>query len=295
MFTTLVAVLVALALGHVAPAAAASLRRFDGFRRWLGWLDAHGGRAWQGAAGVALAIVPPLLLMALVAWLLRGVLFGLPALLLGVAVLAWCWGPRDLDRDIEAIIDADDAPTRQAAVRNLQSAGGSLREDVPSLVEATVLNALRRWFAVLFWFLLLGPVGALLYRLLALLAVGPMRSLASVEAVAGARVVLSWLEWPVAQLMSLSMALVGNFDTAFKAWREAHGNQWSASTHFLGAVARASVSAELREDAHDYSDAGMVPVWRRLPELRDAMSLVWRMLLLWMAVLALLVIAGWVT
>ncbi len=37
MFTTLAAV-VALALGHVAPAAAASLRRFDGFRRWLaGW------------------------------------------------------------------------------------------------------------------------------------------------------------------------------------------------------------------------------------------------------------------
>jgi len=80
MFTTLVAVLVALALGHVAPAAAALLRRFDGFRRWLGWLDGHGGRAWQGAAGVALAIVPPLLLMTLLAWLLRGVLFGLPGL-----------------------------------------------------------------------------------------------------------------------------------------------------------------------------------------------------------------------
>jgi len=237
-----------------APAAAASLRRFDGFRRWLGWLDAHGGRAWQGAAGVALAIVPPLLLMALVAWLLRGVLFGLPALLLGVAVLAWCWGPRDLDRDIEAIIDADDAPTRQAAVRNLQSAGGSLREDVPSLVEATVLNALRRWFAVLFW-----------------------------------------IEWPVAQLMAFSMALVGNFDTAWKAWRQAHGERLAGGIGFLGAVARASVNAELREDAHDYTEAGLLPVWQRLPDLRDAMSLVWRMLLLWLAVLALLVIAGWVT
>lgn len=133
------------------------------------------------------------------------------------------------------------------------------------------------------------------YRLLALLAVGPMRSLAPLDAVVGARVVLGWLEWPVAQLMSLSMALVGNFDTAYKAWRQAHGNQWATSTVFLGAVARASVSAELREEAHDYSDAGMVPVWRRLPELRDAMSLVWRMLLLWMAALALLVIAGWVT
>ena len=112
MFTTLAAVLVALALGHVAPAAAASLRRFDGFRRWLGWLDARGGRAWQGPAGVALGLLPPLLLMGLLAWLLRGVLFGLPSLLLGVTVLAWCWGPRDLDRDIEAIIDADDAATR---------------------------------------------------------------------------------------------------------------------------------------------------------------------------------------
>ena len=225
MFTTLAAVLVALALGHVAPAAAASLRRFDGFRRWLGWLDAHGGKAWQGPAGVALALLPPLLLMALLAWLLRGVLFGLPSLMLGVAVLAWCWGPRDLDRDIEAIIDADDAATRQAAVRNLQSAGGSLREDVPSLVEATVLNALRRWFAVLFWFLLLGPAGALGYRLLALMAESPMRARVPVEPLALAQRLLGWIEWPVAQLMAFSMALVGNFDTAWKAWRQAHGER----------------------------------------------------------------------
>jgi len=297
MFTTLVAVLVALALGHVAPAAAVALRRFGWYRRWLQWLDAHAAETgfWRGRHGWLVALVPFVLVLALLQWALHDRLFGLPSLLLGIATLVMCWGPRDLDRDVEAVIDADDAHARHSAIGQLQSAGGSLHEDVPSLVEATVLNALRRWFAVLFWFLLLGPVGALAYRLLALLAVGPMRSLADVETAVGARQVLSWLEWPVAQLMSLSMALVGNFDTAFKAWREAHGNSWAASTDFLGAVARASVSAELREDAHDYSDAGMVPVWRRLPELRDAMSLVWRMLLLWMAALALLVIAGWVT
>ncbi len=297
MFTTLVAVLVALALGHVAPAAAVALRRFGVYRRWLQWLDRHTAADgfWRGRQGALLAVAPFVLLLAVVQGLLHDRLFGLPSLLLGIAVLAICWGPRDLDRDIEAVIDADDATTRHTAIAQLQSLGGSLHEDVPSLVEATVLNALRRWFAVLFWFLLLGPVGALGYRLLALLAVGPMRSLASVENVIGARVALSWLEWPVAQLMSLSMALVGNFDTAWKAWRAAHGNQWAASAAFLGAVARASVSAELREEAHDYSDAGMLPVWRRLPELRDAMSLVWRMLLLWMAALAVLVIAGWVT
>ncbi len=302
MFTTLVAVLVALALGHVAPAAAVALRRFGSYRHWLQWLDRQGGGQaneqvgfWRGRHGWVVAVLPWVLLLALLQWALHGRLYGLPSLLLGIATLVICWGPRDLDRDVEAVIDADDSHTRHAAIAQLQSAGGSLHEDVGSLVEATALNALRRWFAVLFWFLLLGPVGALAYRLLALLAVSPMRSLATVETVVGARQVLGWLEWPVAQLMSLSMALVGNFDAAWKAWREAHGNQRAASTVFLGAVARASVSAELREDAHDYSEAGMVPVWRRLPELRDAMSLVWRMLLLWMAVLALLVIAGWVT
>ena len=295
MFTTLVAVLVALAVGHVVPAVAASLRRFEGFRRWLAWLDAHTGQGWRGAAGVAVAVLPPLLLVALLAWLLRGVLFGLPSLLFGVAVLAWCWGPRDLDRDVEAIIDADEPAVRHAAVNNLQAAGGSLREDIPSLVEATVYNALRRWFAVLFWFLLLGPAGALGYRLLALMAISPMRALVPPETLQPAQRVLGWLEWPVAQLMALSMALAGNFDTAWKAWRQAHGERWMHDVGFLGAVARASVSAELREEAHDYTDVGLLPVWRRLPELRDAMSMVWRMLLLWLAALALLVIAGWVT
>ncbi|GAB3065594.1 regulatory signaling modulator protein AmpE [Stenotrophomonas tumulicola] len=295
MFTTLVAVLVALALGHVAPDAAATLRRFETFRRWLAWLAAHAGQGWRGAAGVAMAVLPPLLLMAVLAWLLRGVLFGLPSLLLGVAVLAWCWGPRDLDRDVEAIIDADEPAVRHVAVNNLQAAGGSLSEDIPSLVEATVYNALRRWFAVLFWFLLLGPAGALGYRLMALMAISPMRALVQPETLRPAQRVLGWLEWPVAQLMALSMALAGNFDTAWKAWRQAHGERWMHDVGFLGAVARASVSAELREEAHDYTDAGLLPVWQRLPELRDAMSLVWRMLLLWLAALALLVIAGWVT
>ncbi len=295
MFTTLVAVLVALALGHVAPAATASLRRFDAFRGWLHGLQRQVGDAGGGAALVALAVLPPVLLLGLLAWLLKGVLFGLPSLLLGVLVLAWCWGPRDLDRDVEAVIDADDAAARHAAIQNLQAAGGSLREDSPSLVEATVFNALRRWFAVLLWFLLLGPAGALSYRLLALLAVSPMRAQVSSEVQHCGQRVLGWVEWPVAQLMALSMALVGNFDTAWKAWRQAHGERWMAGIGFLGVVARASVNAELREEAHDYTDAGMLPVWQRLPELRDAMSLVWRMLLLWLVVLAVLVLAGWLT
>ncbi|WP_040940505.1 membrane protein [Xanthomonas campestris] len=296
MFTTLVAVIVALALGHVLPTQVVRLRRFEWFAQWLRRLDSYaaGRGAWQGRYGVLLALLPALAVVLLLQWLLDDVWQGFLALLFGVAVLAWTWGPRDLDRDVEAVIDADEPALRREAISHLQAAGGSVHEDAPSLVEAVVVNGLRRWFAVLWWFLLLGPFGAVLYRLTALAVESPVSVLLPPRNLAGARWLLAALEWPVAQLMTVSMALVGNFDTVFRAWREAHGNRWSLEPHFLGAVGRASVSAELREEARDYTDSGLVPVWRRLPEVRDAMSLVWRVLLLWMVILALLVIAGWV-
>ena len=173
--------------------------------------------------------------------------------------------------------------------------------DGASLVEAVFRNAQRRWFGVLFWFLLLGPVGALLYRLSVLSVEGEMATQLPPTTGEGARRLLAVLDWPVAQLMTLAMALVGNFDTVLAAWREAGGGSASLDNRFLGAVARASVRSELVEEASDYADEnGVVPprymaVATDLPELRDAMSLVWRCLLVWLAVLALFVIAGWVS
>lgn len=296
MFTTLVAVIVALVLGHLAQVLMASLRSYHWYGEWVRWIDARSftGGLWHGAYGAVLAIIPLVMVVALLQWGLRGWGFGLPALTFGVMALALSWGPRDLDRDVEAIINADQPDQFHEALTRLQVAGGSVLHPVYSLVAATVINALRRWFAPLFWFLLLGPVGVVSYRLLALAGQGPIASLLPPANAAGARKALALLEWPVAQLMTFAMALVGNFDTVFKAWRTAEGGRWALSAAYLGASAKASVGAELGEEADDHRQAGVAVAGERLPELRDAMSLVWRMLLLWMAVLALLIIAGWV-
>nr|WP_298120404.1 regulatory signaling modulator protein AmpE [uncultured Pseudoxanthomonas sp.] len=297
MSITLVAVVLALVLGHVAPALVASFRQYAWYGAWLRWLGerSDGAGVWQGRYGIVLAIVPVLLVVTLLQWMLDSPLYGLPGLLFDIVVLVYAWGPRDLDVDVEAVIDAHDAPTRRAAIARLGLTGEAATLDGPALVEAVFVNAMQRWFGVLFWFLLLGPVGAVLYRLSVLATQSEWASTLPEENHLGARALKTVLDWPVAQLMTLAMALVGNFDTVFTAWREAGGARFRLDTGFLGYVARASVRCELAEEAEEYAEEGMVQAMRELPELRDAMSLVWRILLLWLALLAVFVIGGWVS
>ena len=106
--------------------------------------------------------MPPLLLVGLFQWVLHEPLLGLVGLLFSVLVLVYAWGPRDLDVDVEAIIDAHEPAARREAIARLWPDGETVAADGPALVEAVFRNALRRWFGVLFWFLLLGPIGALL-------------------------------------------------------------------------------------------------------------------------------------
>jgi AmpE protein len=305
MSATLIAAVVALVLGHLSPALAASVRHYGWYSDWLRWLGTRfpEGSIWHGRWGIALALGPPLLAVGLFQLALEEPLYGLAGLLFGIAVLFYAWGPRDLDVDVEAIADARDPVSRREAAARLWPHGSTPSLDGGALVGAVFQSALRRWFGVLFWFLVFGPLGALLYRLAALSAEGEGARALPAENAAGARTLLALLDWPVAQLMTLALALVGNFDTVLAAWRDTGGASFNLDNRFLGAVARASVRGELAEEAadeadeavaHHPGDAAAIAV-AEMPELRDAMSLVWRSLLVWLAVLALFVIAGFVS
>jgi AmpE protein len=297
MATALVAAVLAVVLGHSVPALA-GFRRFDWFVHWQQWIaEQLNADLRLSLSSVLLVVLPPVLLLAVIQVLLEPLLFGLPALLLSLLVLVACWGPRDLDRDVEALAGSASPEAAVLAARPLQPLAAEPRTDGPALVDAVFRAALHRWFGVLLWFLLLGAAGALFYRLTQLADDSMPRGDEEETPLGMLRLVL---EWPAAQLMTLALALAASFDAVLQAWRDWHrarGSWLVADIGFLVASARASVVFELAEEARDDDLEPSPDQVARLPAaraLRDAMSLVWRILIVWLTVLALFVLAGYV-
>lgn len=293
MSAALIAVVVSLLLGHVFKALP-SLRRYDWFIGWLHWLGRQtGGEDWPNKVGLLIAVGLPLLVVGALQFLLDDLWYGLPAFFFALLALLYTWGPRDLNLDVEAVIEARDPEARRAAAVSLFPEGGEPVVEGPTLVAAVFRCALWRWFGVLFWFLVAGAVGALGYRLISLCAQGEARRSLPAGQRGAARVTLAVLNWPVAQLMTFALALAADFDRVLSAWRDWHAQGVRLDLGFLDAAARASVASELaEEDAYAVDGPAQAP---DLLELRDAMSLVWRILLLWLGLLALFVLAGWAT
>jgi AmpE protein len=132
----------------------------------------------------------------------------------------------------------------------------------------------ERFFAVFFWFVLLGPSGALAYRYTQLwLLQGPSQEVAR------------WLwiiEWPAIRVLGFSFALTGNFVGCINAWKKTLGCKTRSSEavlfhNLLGALA---VDDRLVQNQD---------VTRR--ELDALQQLLARTLWCWLGVIALLFIA----
>ncbi|HET7562495.1 MAG TPA: regulatory signaling modulator protein AmpE, partial [Rhodanobacteraceae bacterium] len=247
----------------------------------------------EGGGRVALALVLPVVVCALVAHFIQGWIYTLAGLAFAILMLFYTFGPRELESDMDAVLQEDDPAQRVAAAAHLRSVpdGAPNAFTAPELVEAVVTASLRRRFGVLFWFFLLGPTGALAYRL-AWVTASSDDELDPRTRHAARRFALA-LDWIPAHLMVLAMALVSNFDAVIGAWRAWHGQPgrsgWEFDPDFLGAVARSGVDADIRA-----GDGPSMSTLDPLAELADARRLMLRVLIVWLAVVALVVLAGWI-
>ena len=286
-------ILLSALLGIAADRLLTHLHEYRHYAQFLGYIDwmreRFSGPAWDHIGGLVLLLLPIWLATGLLQNWASDWLFGLAGLLFNVAVLVYCMGPRDLSVDVDnwcEVCESSDTDLRQRAAGRLLKSAAPLEDPADcarKLAGAILVEANDRLFAVLFWFVLLGPLGAVLYRSAALLYQQRREQGEFGDSVAWLHAVLVWLP---ARLVALGYALSGHFDAAMQGWRKAHGDhpQGTEGSEQVLVVTGTGALGMIAEDAAEETIQSPV---------RAAMRLVWRTLTIWLVALSFLTLAGW--
>lgn len=259
----------------------------------------HGVIAWM------VAVLP----MVLGAWLLYALLAHinpLLALAFNVAALYFTMGFRQFSHyftDIQNALREDDLPAARSVLaqwRGHNCDDLSMDDVVRLTIEQALCASYGNVFSVIFWFVLLpGPAGAVLYRLSQYLEQRWGRALQPELSVFGAfsSRVFALIDWMPARLSALTFAVVGDFEDAIYCWRT-QATRWMDAS--MGIVIAAGAGALGVRLGNPYLRNGALVERPELglgdePEvahLDSTVGLVWRTLVLWLAMLFLLGIAS---
>ncbi|MDT3311571.1 regulatory signaling modulator protein AmpE [Pseudomonas sp. rhizo66] len=187
------------------------VQRDGGWIRELNKLETSTRLARQPWLVLTILVLFPVALLALLLLVLEPVAYGLLALPVHLLVVIYSLGRGDLLGGLGPFRDAWRREDLQAAAhvakRDLDICADSGEQLLESVQGHLLWQAYQSFFAVIFWYFVLGPVAALAYRLLAL-AQEHGQNPALVERAAQLRHAFDWL--PV-RLLAASLALVGNF------------------------------------------------------------------------------------
>lgn len=284
-------------------------RNFDAGQRHHGWL------AWAMAVGL------PALLAMLVNLALYAALGWPAAVLWSTAILYVTLGFRQFSHHFTEIRDAleggDDARARVllAQWQQVEVAEWPREEILRRLIAHSVLAAHRHVFGTFCWLSILaalglGPAGAVLYRMAEWVARPQAVRPESTALRAAAQTAWAQVDWLPARVTAVGFAVVGRFEDAIDAWRSRVQREPDADNDAVilaaaagaidvnldpggGAPAPRAVGVtggDLDADEPLEDDTAA----QRTPEaghLRLVVGLVWRSVVLWLLLLALLTLA----
>ena len=273
---------------------------------WASWLERafNGGERQHGITAWLVGILPPVVL-AIVLHALASAAGWLAALLLDIAVLYLTLGFRQFSHyftDIQVAIKAGDVDRARALLEEWRGASGVVRtrEEVVRLsIEEALVAAHRHVFGVLLWYLILpGPSGAILYRLAAYLA-GRWRHMGAFGHFAGQA--FHVLEWPAVRLTAAAFALVGDFENTVYCWRTQARTWPDPDAGVLLAAGAGAMGVRLGMPVQEVDGVQPRPelgVGEEAdgPFLDTTVGMLWRALVLWVAVLmgaALIAYGSW--
>ena len=302
--------LIALLIGLLIERLATQLFRW----RRMRWLDRIVDLGFRQADRVANwpSLIPVILLALALVLPVFGVIFSLGRtddgtsrvladLLLSIVVLLFSLGPRDIGEEIDEYcraLEAEDDEQIQHATKAIVEGDvpDDERERIRRVEEAVCIQANNRLFAIVFWFMVLGPLAAWAYRVTDLIrrravftAARDEESAVNAAQIRDAAVMLhGWLAWIPARLTAVGYATAGNFDEALAALRapsaERDASTSERSEHLLARVGVAALSIQ--------DEPGETATERGIRGAAAAKTLVFRLLLFWAVVIAAMTLAA---
>lgn len=246
------------------------------------------GKPAQMLAALAPSVVPAIVAAALGLGLAH--LNPVLGFIYGVLVLVLCLGPRNLTLEASAYLRARAGGDTQRA----RAIAGLLLEREPpadladagqAVAEAVLARAGDYLFSVIFWFALLGPFGAVLYRTADTLA---LRAAVDVPDSVYAQWTLGFkraLAWIPLHMLAITYAVAGNFDEALndirRAWSETSTHFWERGSVVLAYAGRRAVQA-VADGASDEVEL-----------IHAAVDLIWRGFIIWLTVIGVFTLLGW--
>jgi len=315
----LFSIVIALILEQVRPL---SQRRFVAapLAHYASVLEEHfnDGQRRHGMVAWLIGVLPAVISLFIAQWLLLS-LHPLIALLLNIGVLYLTMGFRQFSHyfsDIHLALrmgELEQARTLLCEWRNSSTVRYSSTEVARLAIEEALIASHRHVFAPLFWFVLLGPAGALLYRLSLFfyhqwngdatakqVRDAPIDNIRNINAF-GAFAIRAFtvVDWLSLRVTAAAFAVVGDFEDAVFCWRTQASSWTDTNSGILLASGAGALGVRLGLPLQEVG--GLI----ERPELglgdeadadymQSTIGLVWRTLILGLLLLTLFWISGWV-
>lgn len=293
MSEILIAVLLAILLDHLIPDRQ-GIKPFAWYRDWAESIEErfNGGKRMHGVGAVLLATLPIVVGVLLVHYIL-GQIGWILRLAFDVTVLYLCVDVHRLGKnasEISASLESGDLDDAEHKLRELTGKGVTEKTEA-SIARAAVEGVLKQGNSLIvspiFWFIILGPFGAVLQRLSCILdSLWGHRYERFAEFGWAAARFDDLMGWIPARITALSYALMGSFEDALHCWRRRVGvwsdiNSGPLLASGFGAMHMQICEATEDEYEERLSDLTVVP---DAGHVHRAVALVWRVLLLWLVI-----------
>lgn len=289
---------------------------------WVAWVARtfDAGVRHQAWITWGITVIGPALLTMAVHWLLEFGLGWVFAVVWNVALLYVTLGFRQFSHHFtairEALEDGHETKARELLAEWQQVQVGNIprSEIVRHVIEYSMIAAHRHVFGVFFWYAILsiiglGPVGAVVYRLTELAQrrwQAPTEEGSVVSEALQSVAARAWqaMDWLPSRMTALGFAIVGSFEDAMDGWRNhaqnfPNDNDGVILAATAGAInirlGGAPLQAPTDDDTGSKDTAGASSTPGRTPEVAhfaQVVGLVWRTVIMWLVLVALLTMAN---